>query len=248
MPPAPFLRRVTYPEFVLAGAMVSTTRQTSGRRVGRPPGPSPDPAARREELLDAAERVIAAEGPDVSMSAIAAEIGLTKPVVYRSLGDKAELSTAVGQRVADRLGRQLRETLTGPGDLRDVAAGAIDVFCRFVDEETNLYRFIVHGSIGTRHTGLSDKPLVSRMGGELSDTLALGLAEAGADVGRAPTWAYALLGAVFAATEHWLRHRHVTRAELVDQLVDLILPGLTNARLTTADDPLPRTSSSTPEP
>lgn len=215
--------------------MGSTVKQGSRRRVGRPPGPSPDPAARREELLDAAERVIAAEGPDVSMSAVAAEIGLTKPVVYRSLGDKAELSAAVGQRVADRLGEELRQALTGTGDLRDVVAGAIDVFCRFVDEETNLYRFIVHGSLGTRHTGLSDKPLVSRMGGELSDTLTIGLAQAGADVSLAPTWAYALLGAVFSATEHWLRHRHITRPELVDQLVDLILPGLTNARLSPAE-------------
>jgi AcrR family transcriptional regulator len=204
------------------------------RRVGRPPGPPADPTARREELLDAAERVIKAQGPDVSMSDIAAEIGLTKPVVYRSLGDKAELSAALGGRVADRLATELGQALSGSGDLREIVAAAIDVFCRFVDQETNLYRFAVHGSIGTRHTGLPEKSLVSRLGGEISTALADALHRADADPGLADTWAYAILGAVFAATEHWLRHRHITRATLVDQLVDLITPALTQTGLSPA--------------
>ena len=108
------------------------------RRLGRPPGPPPDPTARREELLDAAERVIKAHGPDVSMNDIAAEIGLTKPVVYRSLGDKAELSAALGGRVGERLAGSLGAALGASGYLRGVVAAAIDVFCRLVEDETNL--------------------------------------------------------------------------------------------------------------
>jgi AcrR family transcriptional regulator len=213
--------------------MGSTTAHGRGR-VGRPPGPPPDPAARRSELLDAAERVIAAQGPDVSMSAIAGEIGLTKPVVYRSLGDKAELSAALGGRVAERLAGEIATALGTSGSLREVVAAAIDVFCRFVDEETNLYRFVVHGSIGTRHTGLPEKSLVSRLGTEIGDALRDALTRADSDPGLADTWAYAILGAVFAATEHWLRHRHITRAELVTQLVDLITPALQHTGLTPA--------------
>ena len=201
------------------------------RRIGRPPGPPPDPTTRREELLDAAERVIKAQGPDVSMSAIAADIGLTKPVVYRSLGDKAELSAALGGRVAERLAGEIGDALGSSGSLRAVVAAAIDVFCRFVDEETNLYRFVVHGSIGTRHTGLPEKSLVSRLGAEIGGALREALARADADPGIADTWAYAILGAVFAATEHWLHHRHITRAQLVAQLVDLITPALHHSGL-----------------
>ena len=209
--------------------MASTTH--GRRRVGRPPGPPPDPEARREELLDAAERVIAAQGPDVSMNAIAGEIGLTKPVVYRSLGDKAELSAALGGRVAERLAGEIRLALGQSGTLREVVAAAIDVFCRFVDEETNLYRFVIYGSIGTRRTSLPEKSLVSRLGGEIGDALRAALARVGADPGIADTWAYAILGAVFAATEHWLHHRHITRAALVAQLVDLITPALHHSGL-----------------
>jgi hypothetical protein len=109
------------------------------------------------------------------------------------------------------------------------------VFCRFVDEETNLYRFVVHGSIGTRHTGLPEKSLVARLGGEIGGALRDALERADADTGLADTWAYAILGAVFAATEHWLRHRHIPRATLVAQLVDLITPALHHTGLTPTD-------------
>ncbi|MGH9230847.1 MAG: TetR/AcrR family transcriptional regulator [Acidimicrobiales bacterium] len=207
-------------------------------RVGRPSGPSPDPAARREELLDAAESVIRARGPDVGMDDIAAQIGLTKPVVYRSLGDKSQLSAALGERVAGRLADQLAAALGSSAELRPVVTAAIGVFCRFVDEDTNVYRFVVHGSVGTRHTGLLDKPLVTRLGGLISTQLADALDRASGRPGVDPpnrpspdTWSYAILGAVFAATEHWLRHRHTSRAELVEQLAALITPALGRHRI-----------------
>ena len=207
-------------------------------RVGRPSGPAPDPAVRREELLDAAERVIRSHGPDVGMDDIAAEIGLTKPAVYRSLGDKSQLSAALGERVAGRLAGQLGAALGSSTELRPVVSAAIGVFCRFVDEDTNVYRFVVHGSVGTRHTGLLDKPLVTRLSGlisaQLADALDRAPGRAGVDAPGRPspeTWSYAILGAVFAATEHWLRHRHTSRADLVEQLAGLITPALDRHRI-----------------
>jgi AcrR family transcriptional regulator len=196
------------------------------RRVGRPRGPAPDPTVRRTELLDAAERVIRARGPEIGMDDVAAEIGLTKPAVYRSLGDKAELSRALGERVTARLSEQLARALADAAQVRAVVASAIDVFCRFVDEDTNLYRFIVHGSVGMRHTGLMDKALVVNLGEQIRTVLAEGLGRAGTDARVADTWAYAMLGAVFAATEHWRRTQGITRAELVARLTDLLSPAL----------------------
>jgi AcrR family transcriptional regulator len=200
------------------------------RRVGRPRGPSPDPEVRRAELLDAAERVIRTRGPDVGMDDIAAEVGLTKPAVYRSLGDKPSLTAALAERVTARLAGQLAGALAPvPSDiaeLRAVVTSAIDVFCRFVEEDTNLYRFIVHGSIGLRHTGMMDKPLVVNLGEQIRASLTSGLKGAGADPEVATTWAYAMLGAVFAGTEHWLRHRDISRPELVARLAAFVSPSL----------------------
>lgn len=200
------------------------------RRVGRPPGPPPDPEVRRAELLDAAERVIRAQGPEVGMDDIAAEIGLTKGAVYRSLGDKATLTSALAERVTERLAERLAAVMASPptdaAEVRASVASAIDVFCGFVDEDTNLYRFIVHGSVGVRHTGMMDKPLVVNLGEQIRASLAAGLARVGADPQTSTTWAYAMLGAVFAGTEHWLRHQDISRAELVARLTALLSPAL----------------------
>jgi AcrR family transcriptional regulator len=207
------------------------------RRVGRPRGPTPDPEVRRAELLDAAERVIRARGPDVGMDDIAAEIGLTKPAVYRSLGDKASLTAALAQRVTARLADQLAGALAAtPADtteLRASVASTIDVFCRFVEKDANLYRFIVHGSIGLRHTGWTDKPLVVSLGEQIRISLAASMELAGGNPQVAATWAYGMIGAVFGATEHWLHHREITRDQLVTRLAALLSPALERVALDT---------------
>jgi AcrR family transcriptional regulator len=207
------------------------------RRVGRPRGPTPDPEVRRAELLDAAERVIRARGPDVGMDDIAAEIGLTKPAVYRSLGDKSSLTGALAERVTVRLASRLAESMasqpTDTTELRASVASTIDVFCRFVEEEPNLYRFIVHGSIGVRHTGWTERPLVASLGELIRASLAAGMEQAGGNSHVAGTWAYGMIGAVFAATEHWLHHRDFTREQLVARLAALLSPALEQVALDT---------------
>ncbi|MGL5442473.1 MAG: TetR/AcrR family transcriptional regulator, partial [[Mycobacterium] stephanolepidis] len=55
----------------------------------------------REELLDAAFRAIDATGSTVSMDDIAREAGVAKPKLYRYFEDKADLHSAVLERVQD---------------------------------------------------------------------------------------------------------------------------------------------------
>ena len=59
---------------------------------------------RRAELLDAATRVVRREGPAASMDQIAAEAGISKPIVYRHFRDRDDLVAGVAQRFADELG------------------------------------------------------------------------------------------------------------------------------------------------
>src|SRR5437763_7604163 len=54
--------------------------------------------ARREEFVEATIRAVARHGPEVGMDEIAAEAGVTKPVLYRHFTDKADLYLAVGRR------------------------------------------------------------------------------------------------------------------------------------------------------
>src|SRR3954452_2049804 len=73
---------------------------------------------RRRELLEAADRVVLRDGPEASMNAIAAEAGITKPILYRHFGDKSGLYRALAIRHTDALLANLRAALDAPADDR----------------------------------------------------------------------------------------------------------------------------------
>lgn len=197
----------------------------SGTRVGRPRGPAPDPQERREALLDAAERVIARDGPDVTMDAIAGEIGLTKPAVYRWLGAKPDLIAALGERIGQRLRVELAEAVAAPGEIRDVVRSSVEVFCVFVEDHEQLYRFMIAAPVSAPvGEGIVGRPFVWSIATELEASIAATLDAAGLDPAMAATWSYAVLGAVFVATEGWRSTSTLTRPELVEHLVALIAP------------------------
>ena len=66
------------------------------------------------ELLEAADRVVLRDGPGASMNAIAAEAGITKPILYRHFGDKGGLYRALAVRHTDALLAALRAALDAP--------------------------------------------------------------------------------------------------------------------------------------
>ena len=59
--------------------------------------------AKRARLLEAAITVVRREGPGVSMDEIAREAGVTKPIVYRTFGDREGLTQAVADRFASEI-------------------------------------------------------------------------------------------------------------------------------------------------
>ena len=73
----------------------------------------------RELLLDAAERVIARDGAGASIEAIAAEAGVTKPIVYARVGARAELCEALAERFTDRLTKSARDRVKSLEPSRD---------------------------------------------------------------------------------------------------------------------------------
>ena len=104
-----------------------------------------DRAARRNELLDAAVVVIRRAGPGASMDAMAAEAGITKPILYRHFTDRAGLVTAVADRFADALTTELDAALLSNQGPRDVLVQTIDAYLAFVERDPSLYRFVVQG-------------------------------------------------------------------------------------------------------
>src|SRR6266516_2679718 len=73
--------------------------------------------ARRMELLEAAIEVIRREGPTASMDEIAAQAGITKPIVYRYFGDRAGVYQAVAEQYCADLTSRFQSAVATSRDL-----------------------------------------------------------------------------------------------------------------------------------
>src|SRR5438067_6342894 len=98
---------------------------------------------RRAQLLEAADRVIRRDGSAASMNHIAAEAGITKPILYRHFGDKGGLYRALAARHIDDLLIRLRTALATHGGLAARSRATIDAYLTSVGEAPQVYRFLL---------------------------------------------------------------------------------------------------------
>src|SRR6266511_53957 len=95
--------------------------------------------ARRLELLEAAIEVIRREGPTASMDEIAAQAGITKPIVYRYFGDRA----GVYQAVADQTTR-FKSAAATSRDLHANVVKTTDPYLAIVQDDPQAHQFLLH--------------------------------------------------------------------------------------------------------
>jgi AcrR family transcriptional regulator len=183
-------------------------------------GRDPD---RRKALLDAADRVILREGPEASMAAIAAEAGITKPILYRHFGDKSGLYEALADRHVRTVIAQLRPGFAeAAGDLRGGTRAAIAGYLELIAANLNLYRFLFHrASAEDTRVRSHMTSLVRSLGEELGGVLAAGGVVA--DPVRAQVLGHAFVGMVQTTGDWWLEHPEVDRGEVVEGLTDVIV-------------------------
>jgi AcrR family transcriptional regulator len=205
------------------------------KRARRPnPGRDVHKAQRREELLDAAVRTIRRVGPAASMEDIAAEAGITKPILYRYFGDRGGLTAGVAERFAGELMARLRAALASSAPPRDLVAATIDAYLAFVEADPELYRFLIRGAAvadPSSHATLSS--FVRQVGQEVAVVLGEQLRAAGRDSGAAEPWAYGIVGMVHQAGDWWVQRRTMPRARLVEYLTSLLWSGVFSTELVT---------------
>jgi AcrR family transcriptional regulator len=190
-------------------------------------------AERRAELLEAADRVVLRDGPGASMNAIAAEAGITKPILYRHFGDKGGLYRALAVRHTDALLAALRAALDAPADRRSRVENTLDTYLSAIEARPQVYRFLMHpaedGGPGGFDVGRHTAPLLRRLGEELATVIAerVDLGPEGTTQARA--WGHGIVGMMHAAGDWWLRERPFPRAQLVRHLTDLLWGRLATA-------------------
>ena len=160
---------------------------------------------RRRELLEAADRVVLRDGPQASMNAIAAEAGITKPILYRHFGDKGGLYAALAKRHTDALLDSLRAALDAPADRRERVESTLDTYLAAIEARPQVYRCLMHpaegGGSGDQgfDVGKHSAPLLRRMGEELAQVI-----EERVDLGPesqqlARVWGHRIVGMMHAA-------------------------------------------------
>ena len=196
---------------------------------GRPPANHRDArrSARREALIDAAIAAIEANGDDVTMTAMAAAAGVTKPILYRYFGDRAGLYHAIAERFAAGLLDELTAALSGgPGGRRSVEQ-SIGAYLRYVEAYPQLYRFLATRLPAADPEGQRMVTgFVHRVARDVAGALREPLLAAGADAATAELVAFGLTGMIHLAGEAWMNNPSVTRSDAVAHLSALAWHGL----------------------
>jgi AcrR family transcriptional regulator len=163
------------------------------------------------------------------MEAVAREVGVTKPILYRIFEDRDGLVKAVGDRFAADLGAVLGQALsaqTGAGwdDPRGVLTATIGAYVAIIDNDPEVYRFLTTGL--ARHPEQPVVSLASEVARNVGVVLGQRLRDIGADDTPAELWAHAIVGMVHMAGDWWVDRRTFTRDQVVGHLVDLLWDGL----------------------
>jgi AcrR family transcriptional regulator len=180
---------------------------------------------RRNELVDGALEAVRSQGRYVSMDEIAAEIGVSKTVLYRYFVDKNDLTTAVMMRFAQTtLIPNMAAALSSNLDGFDLVREIIRVYVETVAAEPEPYRFVMANSSASKSKVIADSERI--IAGMLAVMLRRRMQEAGMDTGGVEPWAYMIVGGVQLATHSWMSHPRMSADELIDYLTMLCWNGL----------------------
>jgi len=160
------------------------------------------------------------------MREMAAEAGVTKPILYRHFGAKGGLYHAIAERYADQLLDQIRSALGRDLPSRDLLVATLDAYLGFLEQETQVHRFLVERALPERpETGQAFLAgFRGQIAGELENTLRDRISPAGSGEAAGP-WAHALVGMTESAGEWWVHQNRMSRKELVEYLATLLWTG-----------------------
>ena len=172
---------------------------------------------RRTELVDGALDAVRRRGPDISMDEIAAEIGVSKTVLYRYFADKNDLTTAVTMRFTQttlipNMAAALSSDLDGFAQTREI----IRAYVETVAAEPEPYRFVMANSSAIKNKVVADSErIIARM---LAVMLRQRMKHVGMNTQGVAPWAYLIVGGVQLATHSWMSDPRMSSAELIDYL------------------------------
>ena len=168
-------------------------------------------------MLDAAERVFSGAGfHGASMDAIAAEAGISKPMVYNYFGSKEGIYLAYLARAGRDLLNRMLEADVPDGNLEQRLEAGAGAFFGFVGQNHDGWRVLREEMVSQREAVGGQ---VSSMRTAIHALLSEVLLEEGGDPRVVDAYAHALTGAGESLADWWLEHPETPVEVLVGTLV-----------------------------
>ena len=175
---------------------------------------------RRNELVDGTLEAVRRRGSNVSMDEIAAEIGVSKTVLYRYFVDKNDLTTAVMMRFTQTtLIPNMASALTTSLDGYPLVHELIRAYVNTVAAEPEIYPFVFANSSASKSKVIADSERI--IAGMLAVMFRRRMQGAGMDTKGVEPWAYMIVGGVQLATHSWMSNPRMSSEQLIDYLTML---------------------------
>lgn len=163
-------------------------------------------------------------GPDLSIDDLAAAAGVSKPVLYDEFGGRVGIADAIAVVVAEAVERRVvAELAAAPFELEAAVRAVIEGLVDFVDDEPELYVFLVR-AIRSPERGFLDNALVAVVHERAS--VLVGFVAPGLPTEHLRVLTDGLFGFVFASVESWQARRDLSKEALIDTLARVIHAGL----------------------
>jgi len=195
---------------------------------------------RMEQTLGVAHALFAERGyAAVTMDEVAAEVGVTKPLLYNYFGNKERLYIACMKRSGDALVKTILETVGDTSNPGDALNQGLRAFFAFLDADRAAWAVLFDETLpqsGELADGVAEYR--GRLTTLVAESLLAQLPERRRSAARIEVEALstALLGAAEALARWWLRTEATSASEAAELLIATIEPGL-RARSTPASNP-----------
>jgi AcrR family transcriptional regulator len=178
----------------------------------------------RSEIVDRAFEAISGRlGADASLNDIVAELGFSKPKIYRFFDGKSDLFWAITDRVRDEFwSRVPAPTAMFTDTVDDLVRRIVTEFVRYVDENPDVIRFIVRGQF-THRTEAGGRPFSDLVQAveAISGLVEVSAPNVSVDKKDIEFVLYTILASCGGACDWWLGiDTHAERVIPLDQFVD----------------------------
>lgn len=156
------------------------------------------------------------------MDEIAAGASVTKPILYRTVGDRAALVAALSESLIDQIDRSVSTATSAATEPAAAFEAAIRGYVQAVRADRNVFLFVNSAAPGTDQF----RRLVDRSAASMISVFSTARANVGLDPDGARTWAWAIVGALQFVTTMWLRDPDGDLDALAHDVSQLLWSGL----------------------